>query len=725
MSLHLFILGLVSILGQVALLRELGVASYGIELILILAMSVWMLGTGIGALVGKFIKSEYSHAIPLGWLAGAILFPLELLFVRSLRIIFGGVPGSFLPFGPQMLGILITALPPGLLMGLLFQQCARKSTAAGGTLASAYAIESMGSVIGGILSALLLYWNFSNLGAIIGCGLLCAGSGVKDKDKAKVKAKTRGGSFFILTLALTLAFIFCLTDLRSIDLGLTRWSHPNLVDSRDSPYGRVTITKLEGQYSIFENDALSFETEGTTAEEFAHLTALQRPAPKTVLILGGGIDGTALEILKYRPKSVVYVELNRAVIELAFKYFPDSLTTPLKSQPVSLSFSDPRRYLLGAPRFDLILVGMPEPASLQANRFYTQEFFSLCAQHLEPSGVLGFRQPSAENYWTPALLTRNASIYGALKTAFADAVVLPGTMNIFIASNASLPHDPESIISNFDALQLKTRLISPAYIRYLYTNDRFFWINRTLHETQAPVNSDDRPICFRWTVLIWLSKFFPRLFYGLDKWIVGALAVLLLSIFAVVFVSLKARSDIPRKVVSVGLAGFAGMALETALIFHYQTKCGALFRDLGLLITLFMAGLALGAAMVNRARSLKVVRIIVVGMPLAVLLIYAGLKSEVIGGLIPVGTALTFAGFFVAAVISHASRAGISEPVRIISPLYAADLIGGCIGGIVGSLWLIPEVGITLTMVGSVAVALIAGFLTLLKARAQGGAPLR
>ncbi len=86
---------------------------------------------------------------------------------------------------------------------------------------------------------------------------------------------------------------------------MTIWNHPNLLESSDSPYGRITATRLYNQISVFENDALSFETEGTEAEYFCHLVALQHPNPQNVLILGGGIEGIVGEIAKYAPRELI------------------------------------------------------------------------------------------------------------------------------------------------------------------------------------------------------------------------------------------------------------------------------------------------------------------------------------------------------------------------------------------------------------------------------------
>ena len=48
----LFLTGLVSLVGQIVLLRELNVAFYGIELIYLIALGIWMLLTAVGAVIG-------------------------------------------------------------------------------------------------------------------------------------------------------------------------------------------------------------------------------------------------------------------------------------------------------------------------------------------------------------------------------------------------------------------------------------------------------------------------------------------------------------------------------------------------------------------------------------------------------------------------------------------------------------------------------------------------
>jgi hypothetical protein len=128
---------------------------------------------------------------------------------------------------------------------------------------------------------------------------------------------------------------------------------------------------------------------------------------------------------------------------------------------------------------------------------------------LNKKGVFAFKLPSSENFWTTALQKRNASIYKTLKAVFNDIVVLPGTSNIFIASNDSLTRDPVILSERLRSRRSENKLVTPEYINYIYKNDRFNEIAGLLNDSTAVINTDIKPICYQYTTAIWLSKFFP------------------------------------------------------------------------------------------------------------------------------------------------------------------------------------------------------------------------
>jgi len=494
---------------------------------------------------------------------------------------------------------------------------------------------------------------------------------------------------------------------------MTMWNHPNLLENTDSPYGRITVTRLFNQISVFENDALSFETEGTDAEYFSHLVALQHSNPRDVLILGGGGEGIVREMAKYKPARIDYVELNPVMLNMVTQYLPDDIRKSLGEQNVHIVFADPRQYLKKSGTYDLILAGMPEPSSGQANRFYTREFFQQCSAKLNPGGILGFRLRTAENLWTMRLIRRNASIYGALQSVFPHVLFLPGTINVVTASGTPLPAMPDVMSRRLQEMKITTRLISPDYINYLFSNDRFFTINDLLKKEKTSPNTDIRPVCYQYAFIIWLSKFFPRI-ASIDLSSIMANGflkppLLFLWIGLPLLFFLSRLKPAFRRSMLVAAAGFLGMVMETILILYYQVKHGVLYQDIGLLLMSFMAGLALGATMMNRemfrpamSRTLSKWHGISLLMGFCFLSGFAGimLKMNITAGLIEISVLLATTGFLVAAIFAYASLYKIEDQQKVISPLYSADLIGGCLGSVLGSLILIPLVGMDVSSWG-------------------------
>jgi predicted membrane-bound spermidine synthase len=86
---------------------------------------------------------------------------------------------------------------------------------------------------------------------------------------------------------------------------------------------------------------------------------------------------------------------------------------------------------------------------------------------------------------------------------------------------------------------------------------------------------------------------------------------------------------------------------------------------------------------------------------LLALLVSIGISTAVGTGLVPVAGLLFVIGALVAAVFGRASVRGFQDrarqQTRLVAPLYAADVLGGCVGSIVASLFLIPLLGLPLT----------------------------
>ncbi len=713
MIVYLFLIGFFSILGQVAILRELNVAFYGVELIYILAIGVWLFGSALGAIVGRksYVPTAGTIAI-VAMSTGVLLIP-DIAFIRGTRIVFAGIPGGYLPFPLQLLAVVLILVPVSGLLGLLFQWAARHYVGNGRTLAQAYAIESAGGLLGGLASTILLMLHLQNFTIALIC------SAVTFAGSLYYGVRSRAKLIWVPAAVLLVGCTLLPGNARKIDRAMSSWNHPNLVASRDTPYSRITITERAGQVAVYENDALTFESEGTEAEEFVHLSLLHHRNPRNILILGGGLEGIVAEALQHHPGEVTYVEMNPQVIPLAREFLPQDIARSLTAERVNIIHDDPRRFLQRDVRYDAVLIAMPEPSSGQTNRFYTREFFQLCAGALKPDGIVGFRIPSAENLWSPRLTQRNLSIFQAVKSAFPEIRILPGTSNIVIGFHGSNGPDPGELADRWRQRNIRSRQVSPQYIRYLYTNDRYPQIIELLENTEAPVNTDVKPICYQYTILIWLSQFYPSLArMDFSAWstvserfwfILGGATLLGMG-----FLWLVRRRDLTRRMLLVGLAGFLGMVMETLVILHYQVSSGALYRDIGLLLMSFMAGLTLGSyvshhvagkqnPVSSRFRVMGIIILFVYSMTGAGFLWL--MRFEIAGSLAFAILLIVITGYFVGTMFAYASLQGVSDQKTVVSPIYFADLLGGCFGSIIASLILIPLFGMqqsVLLMIGIV-----------------------
>ncbi len=703
MTFWLIAVGIVTLLGQVVLLREILVASFGSELIYLLAIGVQMAGTAVGAAAARRITRDSEARIRAVFLAFAVALPLLVVMARALRVMFRGTPGAYLPFFQQMAGVALVLLPAGMLGGVLFTSVARTYVAESRTLAGAYTVESLGGIAGGAGSTMLIAIGVQNLAAAFLCAMIAAAAALHPWRSARPWLRATA-SAVVLLLASGLVVS------RSIDHQLTALNHPQLLATRDSAYGRTSITGSLGQVVVFQNDALAFESQGTSAEEFVHLAALQSERPRSVLVLGGAIEGLVAEVEKHRPSRVIDVEVDERLVDLALPFLPARTGT---TTAALTTFDEPRRVLERPDHYDLILSGMPEPDSGQASRFYTGEFFDLCARRLSPGGVMAFRLRGSENLWTPALARRTASIVTALRSSFADVVILPGTVNIIIASSGSLERDPAVLARRFLERRIDARLVSPQYIRYLYTNDRRAEIERIVAGTPAPESRDTRPVCYQFTLALWLSRFFPNLAsLDLTQLRPGAFGSGSAAILLVVALAVCRRRPALRRFLIVGFAGFAGMILEGTLLLVYQIGQGVLYRDLGILLMMFMAGLAAGSGAMDRRATTagapgRGAGAALLSSAAALAVLIAWRVSSPGGSSLWTSAVLLFAaGCLTGALFAFGSLRRVDDQGSVVAPLYVADLLGGAAGSFAGSLFLVP-------MLGLPASALLVGLLAL------------
>ncbi len=549
-----------------------------------------------------------------------------------------------------------------------------------------------------------------------------------------------------------------------------QWQHfaPDypLVETHQSKHGTISVVQRGDQYSFFQSGHLVFSTAGPEViapglEEqeaviFAHLAMVQHRQPEQVLLIGGGLRGTLSEILKHPVERVDYIEMDKVLTEAAMPYASRATLEALADPRVRLIHTDGRLYIKTSDRrYDMIIVDVPDPATAVLNRFYTEEFFEEAAALLGPDGVFVTSVTSTADLRGTAIANRNATIYHTLVGAFSRVLPAGERTMFYFATNApeQVSVDVLTLTERFRDRRIETEGFSEHHFHTLLPESqlqRVNWVVRhhgrcpeahlegpgavplrpgTVTEQEAAelllppvepryfINSDMKPIAYYYTVMVWddLARTGHReafrWFLHVEPWWV--LPLVFIPLVAVTGLRAATRRTGRRPdtfwaiLFTVFTTGLSTMALQIALLFSFQSVYGFMYEMVGLIIAMFMGGLALGAFITHRYVTDKANLNRLTGVQLLIALV-AGLVALVLPWAAAVPwTAAIFLLFSVLTFVSGLVN-GVHFPLaaaccmalsgraeKSTGIVYGVELFGACCGAALASIVITPILGIT------------------------------
>ncbi len=720
--------GFTAVVGQIVLMRELIQVFSGNEIALGILLATWLLWTAVGsALAGAARLGQRRPRLAVAILESLIAasLPATIWAVRNAKAMFQAVPGELVGMVPVFVTSLVCMSVFCVASGALFaaaagmaeKECSLSPRAAAST---AYLLEAAGSALGGIIaSVVLVRWCDAFQIAMVGglLNLCIAASLLLRLTRAQVAVL--GGAALIAAVPL----LFWIAPRWDREARAQLWRGFHVVGTRESIYGNLTVTETGNEAgairSLYENGAiLANAPDPAAAEEAVHYALLEHPAPRRVLLIGGGLNGGVAEVLKHPSiTSLDYVELDPALIAMAREYLPGQAAGT--DSRVHMHFLDGRRFLAQTrEKFDVIIVGVPDPQTAQLNRFYTAEFFQLARQHLEPGGLVAIQLRSSEEAISPDLAAFLRSIRRTLGEVFPNQVVIPGeTIHIFGALDpGTLTSDPQVLLARLRERKLATQYVREYFIPYRIAPDRMQQVAADLAPTPAtPVNRDFTPIAYAFDVVLWGAQFkasYVEWFRGAEHIEFGRVvsAALIGLLTGIAVLALLPGIKLRRRAAAgscVAATGFTLMALQIFLLLGFQTVYGYVYTELSILIGLFMAGIALGAWLAIRRAAESTVRrlaaiqlVLTLAAPMLLLVVtFAGHFSSGPGTWIAVQIAFpalaTVSGmlggyqFAIGAGVFLERETGRSG----VGMLYAIDQLGGCAGALALTTILIPVFG--------------------------------
>jgi len=660
--------GIASVVTQLVLIREFLSQFQGNEIVIALILFSWLTLGGLGTLLARpAAGSRLATPQALGRLSLALvlLSTLTLFGARLLRdLVF--TRGASVGFYPTFGYIAAVTAPYALLIGFLLPLSlfVLRAQRPGYPGALVYIWDNIGDVGGGALFSFLIVFLLTPVQAIVAAHLPLLAAALFLQPPGRRPGPVR-------MLAVAAVFLALLAAVAAETSTLTP-SRGELAHYRETRHGRITVVTQQELVTLFQDGVplLSSQDEAA-AEEAVHYALAQLEDPQRVLLISASA-GVMDELEKYRLASIDYVELDPDLTEVLFDF------NLLKRIPaLRVIHADGRAFLAGAsPGYDAILVNLSDPQTFQTNRFFTDRFFSLARSRLSEQGVLGFSMGGFDSYLAEAQRRKLSSIYHTARAYFSDVLMLPGERVFFICGNRPLQAGVP------DLLQRKgiATLHISGYYEGNVTPERIAYL-RSRMDPAAPPNAELAPFVMRAVFSEWFAKF-----HSSPLWFMGALACM-------AGFYLRHASRVEFVLFSTGCMT---MGSEILVIFAFQIFFGYIYFQIGVIVTVFLAGLLPGALWGRRlaARARRV--LILSDMALIVLLgatfaaVHAGDRLGQVFYL--------FLGF----TVSFACGVQVPAALRLkgedgggATGVFSADLIGAALGTLVTSTILIPYLGIT------------------------------
>lgn len=258
----------------------------------------------------------------------------------------------------------------------------------------------------GLIKTSLLFGIFNTLVALIGIYVF----------KEQLKSKNSLTSLALLTLIM-LSLVFA-SSTKIVSYLETSLYSDNIIFSKTTPYQKVVITRTDKNIRMYINGSLQFNS----IDEYRYHETLVHPAMsyiknrENILILGGG-DGMAVrEVLKYNDvKTVTLVDLDPVITDI---FTNNTMLSKLnnhafKDSRVSIFNMDALKFMEQTDNiFNLIIIDLPDPHSIEVSKLYTKSFYKLLIKHLSIDGAFVTQA-------TSPLFAKKAfwCIYNTIKTA--------------------------------------------------------------------------------------------------------------------------------------------------------------------------------------------------------------------------------------------------------------------------------------------------------------------
>lgn len=690
------LLGFVSSIFQLTLLREFTFSIAKNELSLVVAIGAWVLACALASLdrAKRPLVSDAAWPVLL-----SLAFCSCFIFAHLVKSFFGIPYYEGLALTCVLACAIVVLGPVGGLTGYAFAQLSDNYFKSPQTpkrpAGHLFAFEALGVFAGGTFFTFVLSRANDPLSFCALPLLLIPVLSIERKQR--------------LAAAVLLMFLSVVCASKYPAILEKEFQGAKILYAESSFYGPVILAEKNSTRSLYLNGALAATSEDKEAEEaFVHTVFASTKKIDHVLWIGPCFSSQTDEVQKYPFGTMTCVDVGARPFALPSFYSSAEKTVFITQDPRYFLKKDKHRY-------DLIVMNMAAPSSLARNRFFTSEFFRTIQGRLTPEGVFAFAIPSKRDILSPSIQKFNSSILNALRKIFAFSFVVPGDNMLVLNSGKEIT--APALEENFENANIQTRFFTRFHLKDALDPGKKEYVERMI-DPKVPASTDLTPYGFLYYLLIEQAKFYPRFTPDVRKLGTG---LLVLSFFVIALMGFF----VPKKknvfaLLNAGIIGFLSISFSALIYFAFQLSSGALFWKLGIILGTFMLGLSAGSLILSDAVKKFEVTARHLAWSFALWLVFA---LETWFWATRPGHSFWMELIWYVSAFECGALTGLGYPLLIrfwqggdtadegktIARIYAADLWGTFAGTMLFSVLLVPLLGIKISFLVLLAVIIVLG----------------
>jgi spermidine synthase len=330
---------------------------------------------------------------------GIVLSLRPLVYLPTLSRRVTPLVAPFMPdyLGYPITGALLAIFPVALLMGLAFPiglhvwaTARRNDERTGGRIGLFYSLNVAGAIVGSIVAGFVMLPRLGSGTSLVLLGSLSFASGLALLAASGLSRRQRISSA-LLACAVFSAAVWWSPD-PFVQFVAQRYPGQRIVWQEEGVESTVVVHRnRSNELTLTINGNHQASTDRSTTyvhRRIGHLPMAIHPGARTALVIGLGGGATAGAVSIHDGVDVDVVELAGSVVRGA--RFLEPINYGVLSRPnVHLRVDDGRNYLMLTPRrYDVITADVIHPIFAGSGNVYSQEYFQLMRQALNPGGIV-------------------------------------------------------------------------------------------------------------------------------------------------------------------------------------------------------------------------------------------------------------------------------------------------------------------------------------------------